>query len=734
MIIDTGSNDQAGANQDEIHLTSALVASALLDLTISTGAGNDSVDLDGLGLTNSVAVTLTLGTGDNTLKGPAAGGSWNFTGEASGSLIVGTGTGTVQFSGATIITPRGEAGFQLGSASADTLTSVSSDPVTGTTGNESLTGLTGDDAYVFLNNFGTDKVVEGSGAGTDTLDFSAVTANLTFTINADGSIVVTDTANPLNVVYATNVENLIGGQGINTYKFMGSATLAGAITGKPDGQDVLDYAAYSQAVTVNLQAQSASGVAGLVTNIGRLIGSPLNSAVGGNSLIGVNGARLWQITAANAGKVNGVVFSGIQTLTAGASLADELDYADYGTGVTVDLGIGTATGFTRISGFRNVSGSAFNDTLTGDANDNLLRGRAGTNTLTGGGGSDTAFEEADVDFTLLDASLTIGAIGLDNLVGITHANLFGGSSANLMDASAFTLGSVTLVGFGGDDTLRGGSGDDTLSGGSGIDHLFGGGGVNTVFESADTRVVLTNSSLDMGEGTSAVQTFTRGAGVTGGTFTLGYAGEKTRPIAFAATDQSFKAALTALTGIGSGDILVEQTTTGWIVTFAGNLGGMPIAAISVTSALIGGGLAVVLTPGVRATNDLHNIQKAEIYGGESGNLMDASAFTGSASFFGGPGNDTLIGGSGADTLDGGTGNDRLTGGGGGDTLIGGGDYDTAVESRAADMTLTNASLTIGGQSESLSGIEFAELTGGNLGNTLDASAFTGISAVTDLGR
>ena len=178
VIIDTGTNDQAGANQDEIHLTSALVASALLDLTISTGAGNDSVDLDGLGLTNSVAVTLTLGTGDNTLKGPAAGGSWNFTGEASGSLIVGTGTGTVQVSGATIITPRGEAGFQLGSASADTLTSVSSDPVTGTTGNESLTGLTGDDAYVFLNNFGTDTVVEGSGAGTDTLDFSAVTANL----------------------------------------------------------------------------------------------------------------------------------------------------------------------------------------------------------------------------------------------------------------------------------------------------------------------------------------------------------------------------------------------------------------------------------------------------------------------------------------------------------------------------------------------------------------------------
>src|SRR5207244_1488187 len=108
-----------------------------------------------------------LGASTNTLLGPTAGGSWSFTGENAGTLQIGTATGVVHFSGASVITPRGEAGFQVGTINDDTLTSVSSDTATGRTGNESLTGLTGNDSYAFLNDFGSDTVVEPAGGGTD---------------------------------------------------------------------------------------------------------------------------------------------------------------------------------------------------------------------------------------------------------------------------------------------------------------------------------------------------------------------------------------------------------------------------------------------------------------------------------------------------------------------------------------------------------------------------------------
>ncbi|HMF20371.1 MAG TPA: hypothetical protein VKE98_24390, partial [Gemmataceae bacterium] len=203
VTIDNNQTRSNGA-ADTVSFASTLAATGLQDLTIKTGAGDDIVDLDALGSTNSVAVTVDLGAGNNELIGPAAGGVWNFTAHDAGSLQIGT--GTVTFSGATTITPAGpnSSGFDLGTPGDDTLTA---------TPNETLYGLGGNDTFVFLDNFGQDTVVEPAGLGNDTLDFSAVTANLTFTINTDGSIDVADNTNPLNTVHASNVQNLIGGQG-----------------------------------------------------------------------------------------------------------------------------------------------------------------------------------------------------------------------------------------------------------------------------------------------------------------------------------------------------------------------------------------------------------------------------------------------------------------------------------------------------------------------------------------
>ena len=115
--------------------------------------------------------------------------------------------------------------------------------------------------------------------------------------------------------------------------------------------------------------------------------------------------------------------AGADILTGGTNTAagDTVTYANSKVGVTVNLAVTTAQGGAGdaagdvLSGFENVTGSAFADTLTGDGSANVLTGGVGADTLSGAGGNDT------------------------------------------------------LVGGAGDDTLNGGAGNDTLTGGAGAD-------------------------------------------------------------------------------------------------------------------------------------------------------------------------------------------------------------------------------------------------------------------------
>ena len=55
-------------------------------------------------------------------------------------------------------------------------------------------------------------------------------------------------------------------------------------------------------------------------------------------------------------------------------------------------------------------------------------------------------------------------------------SLTGGASDNTIDASAFTLGPVTIAGGEGHDVMTGGDGNDSISGAAGNDTLTGGAG------------------------------------------------------------------------------------------------------------------------------------------------------------------------------------------------------------------------------------------------------------------
>jgi Ca2+-binding RTX toxin-like protein len=109
-------------------------------------------------------------------------------------------------------------------------------------------------------------------------------------------------------------------------------------------------------------------------------------------------------------------------------------------------------------------------------------------------------------------------------------------------------------------------------------------------------------------------------------------------------------------------------------------------------------------------------------GGDGNDLL--SGQSGRDTILGGIGADTLNGATDNDSLDGGDGNDRLNGDLGTNTLLGGLGVDLLIESGDANYTLTNSALT-GLGTDSLTGIESAQLTAGIGANNINAAGFTG---------
>ncbi len=160
-----------------------------------------------------------------------------------------------------------------------------------------------------------------------------------------------------------------------------------------DGTDTASYADAGSGVTVSLAQQGSAqdtGGAGSDTlaNIENLTGSNFNDTLTGdgnnNTLSGLAGDDT----------LNGG--AGDDTLDGGVGGSDTASYAGAASAVTVSLadqggaqdtgGAGSDT----LTNFENLTGSAFNDTLTGDGNANILSGGAGNDKIDGGDGADTA--------------------------------------------------------------------------------------------------------------------------------------------------------------------------------------------------------------------------------------------------------------------------------------------------------------------------------------------------------
>lgn len=341
-------------------------------------------------------------------------------------------------------------------------------------------------------------------------------------------------------------DRLIGGAGDDT---LTGGPGADTIDGGPNDAygDTLSYAGSSALVQVNLGRNEYSGgdaQGDKISNIENVIGSSQNDWIRGNvwanrlsggagddTIMGGGGSASDGDTL-DGGAGDDKLYGGHgddtleggpgKDLLYGGPDNDTISYEGSKTGVFVRLRDGRAEGGDATGDVykdvENVTGSAYNDHLSGSnrpatgstrAGDNTLRGGRGNDQLYGGSGNDRLYGDDGNDrlFGGGDDDALYGGAGNDWLQGGPDAdrleggdgndNLYGGGTTpyagRAASADRDTLkggkGNDLLVGGAGDDALEGGEGNDTLRGGPGADRLDGGAGEDTVsYENSDEKV------------------------------------------------------------------------------------------------------------------------------------------------------------------------------------------------------------------------------------------------------
>ena len=434
----------------------------------------------------------------------------------------------------------------------------------------------------------------------------------------------------------SEADSLVGGDGDDVVRGQGASddTVSGGA-----GDDTLDGGPGPSTLV-----ESADGdftlVSGLMAGEGTLTGS----LTGTDTLIEIEQAQLTGGDGANTINTSG--FTGPVTLDGGAG-NDILTGGDGGATITGGAGLDTITG-----------GTGNDDLRGGDDNDSIL----------GGDGRDTLFGDAGNDI------------------------LNGGAADDTLNGSA---GSDTLDGADGDDVLNGNGGSgDILTGGAGNDTLDGGDGDDRVSETADTDLVLTDTSLVSVATDSDTLASIEGAILNGG------AGPNTiNASAFSGTS--------TLNGAGGDDILLASAQASMLTGGAGNdsltggaqndiitggtendtingAGGDDSLSGGDNDDLINGGLGADTISGDGGNDRLIGVSNADI----TAAVADLASLntTNADSIDGGLGNDTIVGGVGADTVNGGDGLDIIDVASGGDTTTG---LDSVISSIGGDLVFAD---------------------------------------------
>ncbi|MHA6264602.1 hypothetical protein ACXYMO_15500 [Arenibacterium sp. CAU 1754] len=426
------------------------------------------------------------------------------------------------------------------------------DDIDGGSGNDTLNGGSGND--IFRNGFGSDHM--NGGTGIDTMDYSDAFSGLIVDFEngaSNSGEAFGDTFTDVEILLGGDFDDdlrgddadntLDGGDGKDHLNGRGGADiLKGGL-----GTDRAVYADAAAGVTADLgaSANNKGEAAGDTyfsiedlegsTNRDDLRGNNANNAIwanaGNDTLHGRGGDDVLRGEAGDDVLLGGL---GADTLNGGSGI-DTASYAKAKAAVTVDLtdallNTGEAAGDT-FTAIENITGSNYDDTLTGSAKANiiqggkgsdlllglsgddtlnggaladeleggigddilkggggndLLSGDQGADTLLGGKGKDTASYASAASGVVADfvnsANNTGYAAGdtysqVENLVGSDYADtLSGNGGGNRIQGGR---GNDVLNGRGGNDDLRGGNGRDTINGGGGDDYMIGGKGIDT---------------------------------------------------------------------------------------------------------------------------------------------------------------------------------------------------------------------------------------------------------------
>ena len=448
--------------------------------TLNGGSGNDPI---------------TGGAGDDTLAGED--GDDSITGGADTDTVVGSGDASWTVTDT-----------QLTGAGTDSLTTIERARLTGGASGNTL------DASAFS---GPTSV--SGGPGEDTVRGGLANDALDGGTGTDTVLAVADPAHAA----LTLTPSAMTGLGSDTLTGFEAATLRG-----DSGNNTLDASAFAAPVTLD-------GGSGIDLAQGGSAADVLTGGAGSDTLTGGGGADRVVETADSSFTLTDASLAGaatgndslasieLATLTGGPG-ANALDASGFAGAATLN-GAGGADTLTGGSGAATLNGAAGADTLiggsasdvlNGDEDDDDLDGRGAADTLNGGDGDDTLDGGADTVNDTLDgaagtdrvAATTSGNLtlqngslvgnGADSLAAIEQGRLTGDAGPNVLNASAFTLGPVTLDGAAGEDQLLGGSQADQLTGGAGVDSFEAGGGDDTV----DARDGTPESSIACGAGTN----------------------------------------------------------------------------------------------------------------------------------------------------------------------------------------------------------------------------------------
>lgn len=244
-------------------------------------------------------------------------------------------------------------------------------------GNNELHGEGGDDTFVL----GSGNNLIYGGSGKDTLDYSGA-ASL-------GGIGIT--ANFTTSAVSTTIAHFVGGVPVTDTVFnCDNFGPYGAIATIDCTAAVNAYIARVELIIGSSANDTITGYASQTTEIrGRGGSDTLTGGIANDLIYGEDGDD----TIEGLGGDDYLVGGGNTAVGDTVSFANAPAAADGVTGVTFTLGNSSAQntntgGIDTISGFENVTGSAFNDVLTGDSGANGILGGAGNDVLNGRGDTD----------------------------------------------------------------------------------------------------------------------------------------------------------------------------------------------------------------------------------------------------------------------------------------------------------------------------------------------------------